>query len=526
MDLIIEYGGFAGVALLVALLLRGCVIFVYRKWFKQGIMWDSSLHYAVIQTVKQNGRYAGVPAFLMQEEPDTYPIAFHRLAALLPLDWIRRYQYLPNLGIFAVSFAGFVAYVHCIEKNLLSTQDHNLVVWAAAFYLTSVSNLVFNANAILYISLSERLLARLSCGWYFLALAVGIGFNDKLSLALAVLAGAFASISSMFSRQAIAFTTPLIALFLLDPTPLIVLVLAFIGALLLDRGYFLRGLRHMIKFSQAYNRYTKRSPYIQPALNRLVDWRVVFGRASGLRARLKELETREPTRILLQCPDVAFFVGVCLLWPIPVARPMFVTVAATLTVYILTSMKMFNHFGEAARYVEFNLTLGVPFFLALYVVKMVSPELNLLLLPAYFGTVGFLTLWFYYQWRYFPCPKRDELTTFLAPLGLSEKDTVFPIPFTLGGSIWVRAPTCRVLMYQGAAVTSSLYEKFVEDVPLLKKNWWPLFEEYKVTYVIGLNVITRQLRSIVGWDYDYAQLRKVAESDDYVAYVVPPVPRC
>ncbi len=523
MDSVIEYGSLAIYAAVASLLVRGCIIFIYRKWFRQGIVWDSALHYAVIHTLKQNGRYSGVPAFLMQEEPDSYPIAFHRLASLLPLDWIKRYQYLPSLGIFAVSFAGFVMYVHYIEKNLLLTQEHNLVVWAAAFYLVSVSNLVFNANAILYISLSERLLAQLSCSWFFLLLAVGVGFGDKLSLALAVFVGALVGISSIFGRQTVTFTTPLVALFLFDGTPLLVLAAAFVGALLLDRGYFLRGLRHMVTLAQAYNRHTKRSAFIQPALSRFVNWRRVFGRGIALQARLNELATGEPTRLLLQHPNIILFVSVFLIWPVLAAPPLFAIVLATLAVYLLTSTKLFNHFGEAARYIEFNLALGVPFFLALYAVKIVSPELNHLLIPAYFCSVGLLTLWFYYQWQCFPCPKHDELATFLAPLGLRDKDTVFPIPFTLGGSIWMRAPACRVLMYQGAAVTPSLYEKFVEDVPLLKKNWWPLFEEYGVTYVIGLTVITKQLRNIVGWDYDYTQLRKVAESDYYVAYAVPAV---
>src|SRR5262249_5022479 len=156
-----------------------------------------------------------------------------------------------------------------------------LVVAGAAVHLLSVSNIAFNGNAILYLSLAERQLARISCGWYFLTLCVGLAFHDPLSYGLAVLSGALALVTSMFGRQALCFTTIFLCAYLPDAAPLGVAVLALALALAFDRSYLVRGIAQMLKFWDAYAKYTKRSNWVKPALSRLVDLRkVLFGKAS------------------------------------------------------------------------------------------------------------------------------------------------------------------------------------------------------------------------------------------------------
>ena len=126
------------------------------------------------------------------------------------------------------------------------------------------------------------------------------------------------------------------------------------------------------------------------------------------------------------------------------------------------------------------------------------------------------------MWRRFERhPEVDELREFIARLQLSKDDTVFPIPFTLGSSIYVRAPDCRVLTYQGAAVSRKIYAKFCDDVPFLKKNWTGLFRDYQVTYVIAMKYVLQEMKRLVGWEYDVSALQKVGESERYVAWRVP-----
>src|SRR5205085_2626926 len=138
-----------------------------------------------------------------------------------------------------------------------------------------------------------------------------------------------------------------------------VLAAAFAGALAVDRWYFLGGLRHMALFSRAYNRHTKHSRYYRLGLSRFVDLKTVFGRRGWLGPRLAELENREPTRILFRHPELILLTwlamqngaGPFVIWPI---------IGATLIVYLLTATSQLRQFGEANRYIEFNLWLVVP----------------------------------------------------------------------------------------------------------------------------------------------------------------------
>src|SRR5688572_19171345 len=97
MEPMLAYVTVAGVAAVVAGVSRLAYVALYRSWFRQGFAGDAAFHLAVIRELKQHRRYAGVPYFLIKDEPDTYPILFHRLAAVLPLRVIERHPYVPNL---------------------------------------------------------------------------------------------------------------------------------------------------------------------------------------------------------------------------------------------------------------------------------------------------------------------------------------------------------------------------------------------------------------------------------------------
>ena len=91
------------------------------------------------------------------------------------------------------------------------------------------------------------------------------------------------------------------------------------------------------------------------------------------------------------------------------------------------------------------------------------------------------------------------------------------VPFSLGAAICVRAP-CRALMYQGSAVTLALYRKFMEEVPFLKRDWRHLAREFAVTHIIAEKSYLGIMQDLVGWEYDFSGLPRLAESDLYVVY--------
>ena len=194
-------------------------IAVHRSWFRQGFAGDAAFHLAVIRELKRHWRYSGVPYFLIKDEPDSYPILFHRLAAVLPLRVIERHPYVPNLILWVLLSTAAALYAQYVGAALLHRPDLGMALVFIAVFATLGSNLSSDSNGLNYISLSERLLSRFACGFYFAALAVFMRFGDPLSLALAVGAGTAAALSSMFGRQAVVFATPLTALVALDPRP-------------------------------------------------------------------------------------------------------------------------------------------------------------------------------------------------------------------------------------------------------------------------------------------------------------------
>ena len=76
-------------------------------------------------------------------------------------------------------------------------------------------------------------------------------------------------------------------------------------------------------------------------------------------------------------------------------------------------------------------------------------------------------------------------------------------------------------MCQGSAISPALYEKFCDEPPFLKRDWLELFEEFGVTWVVGLSEAVDSMRERLGWEYDFSGLHKVAEDGKYVAYRVP-----
>jgi hypothetical protein len=189
-------------------------------------------------------------------------------------------------------------------------------------------------------------------------------------------------------------------------------------------------------------------------------------------------------------------------------------VAAALAVYVATSTPALRHYGEAVRYIEFALMLIPPFILAKYVV---AGQIPVVIWLGYGAWIIVSAGKKYRDWSGLSFPARDVLGDFVAPLQLNAGATVFAVPFSLGAAIHARTE-CRALMYQGSAVNLSLYEKFMEEIPFLKRDWRSLATEFKVSHIICERSYLDVIKSLLGWEYDFSTLEKAAESDRYVAY--------
>lgn len=507
--------GFAA-ACVAALLLRLVYLSLYKRWFAQGPSGDAAYHLAAVRQIRSGASpFGGVPEFLLSDEPDAYPILFHRFSALFSDVTIQRSPYLPNLIIWTLSVGLFTVYAG-YAGQLYGLNPISVGASFLVFFLALASNVSSDMNGLNYMSLSERLLARIFSASFFVCLAVGMDRHDMISLGLAVFLGSAGCITSLFGRQSLAFTSPLVAILTLSPVPLYVLAGSFAVATVVDRGYFLRGLRQQIRYSIAYNKFTKHSPYYQGGLSRFVSLANLMKRQIGISARILEVELHEPTRILFRYPEI-IALGALLIWN---GRAVFgateAIVVASLFLYVLTTFKALRHLGEANRYLEYNLWLVVPFALGREWSEGNAP---LILWFGYFGLVAFATAWKFRSWRPVAAsfPTRDVLGEFLNAANIKTDDVVLPVPVPLGAAVSVRS-RCKAIMYQGVAVSVDLYSKYLQQPPYLNRDWNPIAKTFGATVIVADRSMVDAAQSLMGWTYDFSSLPIRAECERYIAY--------
>ncbi|MBL8377352.1 MAG: hypothetical protein JNM79_05765 [Burkholderiales bacterium] len=504
----------------LALGVRAMAVWLNRNWFLQGFAGDSSIHFAMIRQLSKDPRSRYVEQYVIDDEPISYPLGFHRFARLFPLHVVRTRPWLPNLVIFALFSGVFFAYLHYIERELLGRDGWAVLAIGATLFLLSTSNLIFDGPAIAYVKLSERLLARMACAAHMLFLVAGMIWNDPLSLCLAAAAGALALISSIFARQAMVFTIPLLALFLWSATPLWVLAASVVLAFAISRDHLYRGLRHTVIQWKLYKTLTKPAKWVRSMLSTFVSLKEL--RATGtLRRAVWTMIHREPVRLFAFFPELVLLVAFALCSaPLDGLRLFLLApVLATLIVYVLTSTEAFNHLGESYRYLEYNLYFLFPVSIALLAGHVASDLRNLGIALYVMQT---LAMWLVFQFIAIPhlriWPKTDVLAEFIAAARLPDNAVVFPVSIGTGADLCARS-TCRSFWYQPGVISTKLYEDYFEEFPFLKRDYRGLFKRHGVTHVICSKIT---LNIMDTWTYDFSPLEKIHESDDYVAYSVPP----
>jgi len=502
----------------LALASRGLALATHRRWFRQGFAGDSSVHWTIVRTLRRRPRARWIDEYVISPEPMSYPTGFHRFAALFPLEQVRARQWLPNLVLWTAGLAGFAAYADIAARSLLHLHATATVLLALAFVLAVPSSFVFLGPAIAYLKLSERLIGRFATGFSVLLLTVGTVTKDTPLLIGAAVAVAIALVSSIFSRQALAFGLPLLALAWWDWRPLAVLAGGTALAVLLARERFLRGVRHTwLQNVRIYPRLTKASSHVLPALSRVVgptELLRLLRKPGELRAAAL---SREPLRALVMYPELIVLAVLLAARGETHAWHWSAPLAVFGLLYLATSTQRLNHLGEAYRYLEFGLFLLVPFELALLVDTWPAwgPAALLVALAAWSGLL-LLRLVVRGPWLQL-LPERDTLSEFLAGLGLVPGDVVFPVAMRLGADICARLDGVHSFWWQPGIVAESIYDEFIEEYPYLKRDFRPLVERYGVTHVICDKAALARL----DWAYDFSQLVPLAEDDLYAAFAVP-----
>lgn len=506
-----EKAGFFIIAVIVGALSRLRIIQAYSDWFRQHLVGDAAFHYCVIRSLQQPRHYEGVPEFLIRRGPDTYPLAFHRFASLFPIAWLKTRPYLPNLIVFVVFFSVFVLYL----LELAPTPSTLVTFLAAVIFLTAASNIVHRGDSILYVSLSERLLARLSVGLFFLGVTTAMEGWGVGCVVVASIAGGVALCTSMFSRQALLLSSPLLALIQWDATPLITLTGAFGLAVLFSPRRFLRGLGDQYKFIVSYNRHTKQSRFYKGMLSRYVSWQLLFSSGAGIGKKLAELEGKEPTQAIFRSPESIAFAILFILADLPNMYHFFALLMATFFLYLIISTPFLRHLGEGVRYIEYNLAFVGPLALALGLVA--APfHLAILVGSAYFVWVLLVLVASQVILRRMQIPTTDVLGDFLHKAAIGKEAVIFTVPVNLAPSITARTGAATVC-YPGV-YGSWFFEEYIEEFPFLKRNWWDIVNRHGVTHILVDKIAAAEGVRILGWHYDFGCLKTVREDPRYLCY--------
>jgi len=508
---------------LLLIAVRCWAIHLFRWFFRIGIVGDAAIHYSIIRQLRKDPKSRYVEQFLISPEPMSYPILFHKIARFFPLRLIERFPFLPSLAIYAASSFLFLCYLVYLRHAVPGTGDLFL---AAAFlvYLVSPSLLYFGETAVNYIGLSERTLARASCSMAYAATAMWLLHSDWVSFCVALVCGVAVLSCSIFGRQALLFALPLVSVLSLDWRPIGLLVLMFLGAWLAGGEYFPRSFKHTITHWFCYVRYTKKQggKLVQVNLTRYFNWE--FPNGVTPREILRNVIYKDPTRTLFVYPEMLLLVLLIVKFGDvdPLSLAFAPALLATIVVYFTTLTEKFNHVGEAYRYIEYNFLYLMPIaagllldrhpgawsttFLTLYVVCCMAASYALV---------------FLFKNRPNPDDYKDDLSEFLDKLDIGDNAVIYPITMRTGADIVVRRPGWKTFWWQPELQLPSIFEKYIEEYPFLKKDWWPLFREHGVTHVICKKSGMRY----IDWSYDFGKLRCIHDDSQYAVFEVPAAAR-
>ena len=498
---------------LAALVLRAFVIRLHKDYYYHGFFGDSAVHYSILRQLKLEWNPSHIPQFLAGELPMSYPRGFHRYASLFPMRWIRKHPPLPNLVLFVVSSGLFGAYAKYAETHLLHASS-SFTPLVMAFFLVSVSSLVFYFETYHYLGFSERFTGRMCTGAFMLLTHFGAQYGDHLSLALALPFAAFGLLASKFSRQSLILTTPLVCLLTLSPWPLAALAAGFAGAFAFSPRYFWWSLRIQYRHLENYAHMARQDDEVRKLLasRSMAD----FGKFA---AAIKKLRTDpaawrevipylflEPFRAALFYPE---FWGIALLAPGLLLAP---PLAVTLIIYLLVSSR-FRFIGEAFRYIDFNLYYLLPIFLAqaalnspVGVIATAVPLYSVFFALVVYAKVSQSSM---RDLR----ASNEALNEAAERSGITEDSVVYPITLRAGADLFCRIP-CRTFWWQPGTITKDIFARFCEASFFPKREWDDIFEEFEVTHVLCEK---HQVRGL-SWAYDFSKLTPVFENERYSVY--------
>ncbi|HYC02684.1 MAG TPA: hypothetical protein VED40_05285 [Azospirillaceae bacterium] len=514
-DLLIVLGTAAA-----AFLIRALVTYGHRAVLREGMHGDASIHFAILRQFAKDPRSRYIDSYLIRCEPMTYPTAFHRACAVIPLEVIRRHPWVPSFILYVLAAAAYAAYLLHVQRLVFGGIEPVSLAAALFIYAALPTNWTFVGPGIAYFTLSARYFARLFSSAFFIFAVVGSLYGDAVSMGLAVIAAAVGFLAAMFSRQTLMFVTPLLALFSLDPLPLLELAAGYVLAAAVSPRDLPLSMRHTFIQWRLYPKLHKKSEVARAALVNFPNWARLWRERTDVAAFVRRIARAEPLSGLLRHPDVAVSLllsAAALSGADPAARQVAAAflplILAALIVYLATTSPRLDHLGESYRYIEYSLLFVTPTVIGL-LLRRVDPTAAVLGY-AWFAAIVTLTPLIAYRllsrWVWQP---KDELREFIDRLPLPQGAVVLPVGLQIAGNVCARRDDVKSFWYQPGLISEEIYRDYIEVWPFLKLDPTAIMVRHGVTHAIA----DKHLLSLLPAPYRLPGMRRIGESERYIAF--------
>lgn len=511
---------------LAATVFRGLVTWGHRAVMRQGFQGDASIHFAILRQLRRNPWSRYIDQYVIRCEPMSYPVAFHRACAVIPLDLIRRYPFLPSMILFILSAVCFTSYFQHVERLAFGAESGRALAVSLFVFFAMPTNWTFVGPGIAYFTLSARYFARIATGAFFLFATIGSVYGDPLSLVLAVLSAAIALLAAMFARQALLFITPLMAVLSLDPIPMVLLLCGFALAFAVSPRDFPLSMRHTFIQWQLYPTLHKKSEVARAALVNYPNWIALWRQRAGFAGFLKRILKAEPLHALVRQPEVVFalILAVTAFWsgeagPSSLAWAFTIPIVASIVVYLATTSPRLDHLGESYRYLEYALYFLVPMLIGLLWdrVEPATVWAGYVWFGLLVGLTPLIAYWVLLRWNW---PERDEMKELLDDLDLPQGAVVMPVGLQIAGNVCARRDDLKSFWYQPGLISEEIYQDYIEVWPFLKLDPTRIMLRHGVTHAIA----DKHLLPYLPGPYHLPGMRRMGESERYLAFerVAPP----
>ncbi len=489
--------------------------FLHKKWFSRAFIGDTSWHFLMVQEFKENSKYEGIPKLIMRDGLDTYPKFFHWLCSFFNLKTIKKKQFLPNLLISLFIHGFLCCYIFYIFSKYYSGNAFEKTIIFTLFLFLQPHQYILKGDKILNIMLSERFLAGLSSSFYYLSLYFFIIFQDTFSAFCIIFFGSICWVVSLFSRQAIIFSSVLLSIFTISFVPIGFLLTSYIVATLLNGKYLNKGIAQQIDFLKTYCKFYKNGTFMKKVIlsKGYPDFREMLS-VKTFGQFLYLFYSRPPIKFFWENPEVLFlFLCEIFINNSSLDLKFFII---PMILYAITASKKFNFIGEGERYPHYLLKFFNPFLFVMFFQQSEEQAIimSLILLYSLFNIIIYI--------RYnknVKIPEKDLLDDILNEHSFSINDTFFCVPHTLGSAVVVRKG-CKALSHQGVRFPLKYMKTVVSDPPFLKHEWDEIFTRYSITHVLVDKNMDDQIKIHCDWSYNYSSLNKISENASYILYSV------